>query len=300
MARWIGELRNEAPTVELREREMLKQHTSFRIGGEAEAMLFPKTTEELAACLKVTGRHGVPVRILGGGTNILAPDGGVDGAVICLKDALTGIRRIDDTGVEAYAGETLARVAVFARDEALSGLAFAHGIPGTVGGGIYMNAGAYGGEMAQAVESVTVMEPDGTLRERRCSRECFGYRRSVFQQEGIIVRAVFRLATGSREEIADEMHRLREKRAASQPLELPSAGSAFKRPQSGYAAALIDEAGLKGYRVGDAAISEKHAGFAVNLGNATAAEVVRLLDDVRRIVLDRSGIELEPEIRIWE
>ena len=288
------------PQVEQRTNESLKNHTSFRIGGAAELMLFPKTVEELAATLAALRESGVPFRILGGGTNVLAPDEGVRGAVVCLKDALCGIRLSDETRIEAYAGETMARLAVFARDHGLSGLEFAHGIPGTVGGGVFMNAGAYGGELCQVAETVTVMAEDGTVRDVRCDGATFGYRTSIFQNGEIIVRAVFRLQKGDAADIRAKMDELMRKRKASQPLDLPSAGSAFKRPKDGYAAAMIDEAGLKGFQIGGAAVSEKHAGFIVNLGGATAKDVREVLLHVSDAVYARTGTRLEPEVRIWE
>lgn len=288
------------PQVEQRTEEPLKNHTSFRIGGNAELMLFPKTVEELSATLAALRELEIPFRILGGGTNVLAPDEGVSGAVVCLKDSLCGIRLLDETHIEAYAGETMARLAVFARDHGLTGLEFAHGIPGTVGGGVFMNAGAYGGELCQAAETVTVLTADGTLRDISCDGATFGYRTSIFQNGEIIVRAVFRLQKGNPADIRAKMDELMQKRKASQPLELPSAGSAFKRPKDGYAAAMIDEAGLKGFQIGGAAVSEKHAGFVVNLGGATAQDVKDVLCHVSDVVFARTGTRLEPEVRIWE
>ena len=288
------------PQVEQRTNESLKNHTSFRIGGAAELMLFPKTEQELAATLHALRETKVPFRILGGGTNVLAPDEGVRGAVVCLKDALCGIRLLDETRMEAYAGETMARLAVFARDHGLTGLEFAHGIPGTVGGGVFMNAGAYGGELCQVAETITVMDEDGAVRDVRCDGATFGYRTSIFQNGEIIVRAVFRLQKGDAADIRAKMDELMQKRKTSQPLDLPSAGSAFKRPKDGYAAAMIDEAGLKGFQIGGAAVSEKHAGFIVNLGGATAKDVREVLNHVSDVVFARTGTRLEPEVRIWE
>ena len=190
--------------------------------------------------------------------------------------------------------------AVFAANLGLSGLEFAHGIPGTVGGGVYMNAGAYGGEICQVAETVEVMDMNGELSERTCEEMKFSYRHSILEDEGgIVVSAVFKLIPSETESIKTKMKELQGKRSASQPLDLPSAGSAFKRPVGGYAAALIDQAGLKGYQVGGAAISTKHAGFAVNLGGASAEDVKNLLTQVSDKVFENSGIRLEPEVRIW-
>jgi len=194
----------------------------------------------------------------------------------------------------------MTRAAVYAANLGLSGLEFAHGIPGSVGGGVFMNAGAYGGEICQVCEEVEIMDMQGNISVRPCSCMAFSYRHSFLEEEeGIVISAVFRLENKTPEEIRGKMKELMGKRSASQPLDLPSAGSAFKRPAGGYAAALIDQAGLKGYQVGGAAISSKHAGFAVNLGGATAKDVRELLTQVSDIVFEKSGIRLEPEVRIW-
>jgi UDP-N-acetylmuramate dehydrogenase len=280
--------------------EPMSRHTSFRIGGNAEVMAFPKSAQELSQVLQVSAAFGCPRAILGAGTNVLAPDDGISGIVICLKDALDGMQLLSDDCIRIMAGVTMTRAAVFAANHGLAGIEFAHGIPGTVGGGVYMNAGAYGGEICQICESVEVMDMTGELRTLSGSEMDFSYRHSRLEDEGgIVVSAVFRLQKQDPEQIKAKMRELQAKRSASQPLDKPSAGSAFKRPVGGYAAALIDQAGLKGYRVGDAAISEKHAGFAVNLGNATAEDVKKLLRQVSDIVYEKSGIRLEPEVRIW-
>ena len=288
------------PDVELRFDEPMARHTSFRIGGNAEVMAFPKNAEELAEILKLSALMDVKPAILGAGTNVLAPDEGIRGLVICLKDALSGMEQLDETRIRVMAGVTMTRAAVFAANLGLTGLEFAHGIPGTVGGGVYMNAGAYGGEIVQVCESVDVMDFEGKLTTKTREEMDFSYRHSVLEEEpGIVVSAVFRLCPGDPDAIRARMKELQGKRSASQPLDLPSAGSAFKRPVGGYAAALIDQAGLKGYQVGGAAISTKHAGFAVNLGEATAADVKQLLKEVSDIVFEKSGIRIEPEVRIW-
>ncbi len=288
------------PETEIRFREPLAKHTSFRIGGEAEAMAFPKSREELSSILKLSKMLDRKPAILGAGTNVLAPDEGIPGLVICLKDCLDGMERLEGTRIRLMAGVTMSRGAVFAAKENLAGLEFAHGIPGTIGGGVYMNAGAYGGELGQVVESVEVMDREGNIRRLSNQEMAFSYRHSVLEETGdIVLSADFCLAERPGEEVRAKMKELIAKRSASQPLDLPSAGSAFKRPVGGYAAALIDQAGLRGFRVGGAAISEKHAGFAVNLGGATAADVKTLLSEVSDRVFERSGIRLEPEIRIW-
>ena len=278
----------------------MSKHTSFRIGGNVEAMAFPKNREELGRLLNWSCLLDRKPVILGAGTNVLAPDEGVEGLIICLKDCLDGMERLDDRRIRVMAGVTLSRAAVFAASQGLSGLEFAHGIPGTLGGGVYMNAGAYGGDLGSVCREVELMDFRGNLYSRTGEEMDFSYRHSCLETEpAIVVSAVLELEPGKEEDIRGRMKELQTKRLASQPLNLPSAGSAFKRPAGGYAAALIEQAGLKGFRVGDAAISEKHAGFAVNLGGATAADVKKLLEEVSRRVEAHSGIRLEPEIRIW-
>ena len=288
------------PEIELRFAEPLSRHTSFRIGGPAEVMAFPKTREELSELLKTSALLDCKCAILGAGTNVLAPDAGIPGLVICLKDCLDGMEQLDDTHIRVMAGVTMSRAAVFAANLGLSGLEFAHGIPGTVGGGVYMNAGAYGGEICQVCTRVEIMDRNGNIRVLSGEEMRFSYRHSILEDTGdIVISADFCLTKAEPEEIKTKMKELIGKRSASQPLDLPSAGSAFKRPVGGYAAALIDQAGLKGYQVGGAAISAKHAGFAVNLGGATAGDVKELLQQVSDKVYLQSGIRLEPEVRIW-
>ena len=288
------------PEMELRFAEPMSKHTSFRIGGGAEVMAFPKDKGELAEVLKMSALLDCKCAILGAGTNVLAPDEGISGLVICLKDCLDGMEQLDDTHIRVMAGVTMSRAAVFAANLGLSGLEFAHGIPGTVGGGVYMNAGAYGGEICQVCTQVEVMDRNGNVRVLSGEEMQFSYRHSILEEtDDIVVRADFALTRDDPEIIKARMKELIGKRSASQPLDLPSAGSAFKRPVGGYAAALIDQAGLKGFAVGGAAISTKHAGFAVNIGGATAADVRTLLQQVSDLVYENSGIRLEPEVRIW-
>ena len=280
--------------------EPLSKHTSFRIGGPAEAMAFPKNREELAELLKKSCLWDRKPVILGAGTNVLAPDEGMKGLIICLKDCLDGMERVDGTSIRVMAGVTMARAAVFAASQGLSGLEFAHGIPGTIGGGVYMNAGAYGGELGSLCREVELMDREGKTHVLTHEQMDFSYRHSCLEEtDWIVVSALLSLVPGKEEMIRARMKELQAKRLASQPLNFPSAGSAFKRPQGGYAAALIDQAGLKGFRVGDAAISEKHGGFAVNLGKATAEDMKTLLKEVSEKVEAQSGIHLEPEIRVW-
>lgn len=288
------------PQIVLRYNEPMEKHTSFRIGGPAEVMAFPKTVSELSEILKKSALLDCKPAILGAGTNVLAPDTGMAGLVICLKDALNGMELLHGDRIRVAAGVTMTKAAVFAASHALSGLEFAHGIPGTVGGGVYMNAGAYGGEICQICESVDVMYDDGAVQTLSNEEMAFSYRHSRLEEEnGIVVSAVFALAQRDASQIKQTMRQLMAKRSASQPLDLPSAGSAFKRPVGGYAAALIDQAGLKGFQIGGAGVSKKHAGFVVNLGGATAADVRAVLTHVSDKVYAQSGIRLEPEMRIW-
>ena len=288
------------PEIDFAMDEPMSKHTSFRIGGPVEVMAFPKNADKLAKLLKTSDLLHITPAIMGAGTNILAPDEGIRGLVICLKDCMDGMEQLDDTHIRVAAGVTMTRAAVFAAGLGLSGLEFAHGIPGTVGGGVYMNAGAYGGEICQVCESVEVMDMQGNISVIPCNCMDFSYRHSILEDtEGIVLSAVFCLIPKSQEEIRGKMAELMKKRKTSQPLDLPSAGSAFKRPIGGYAAALIDQAGLKGFCVGGAGVSTKHAGFVVNNGGATSADVKEVLRQVSEKVFENSGIRLEPEVRIW-
>ena len=294
------EISSLLPQIVLLYNEPMSKHTSFRIGGAAEVMALPKNANELAEILNKSALMDTKSAILGAGTNVLAPDEGIAGLVICLKDALDGIELLSGDRIRVAAGVTMTKAAVFAANHGLSGLEFAHGIPGTVGGGVYMNAGAYGGEICQVCESVDVMDVNGALKTLSRDEMQFSYRHSRLEDEGgIVVSAVFALKKMDVEQIRNTMRELMSKRSASQPLDLPSAGSAFKRPVGGYAAALIDQTGLKGFQIGGAGVSTKHAGFVVNLGGATAADVKAVLSQVAEKVLDTTGIRLEPEIRIW-
>ncbi len=288
------------PDISLLFEEPMAKHTSFRIGGPAEVMAFPHSREELSQILKAAKILDHKPVILGAGTNVLAPDEGMQGLVICLKDCLSGMEKLNDKTIRVAAGVTMARAAVFAANMGLSGMEFAHGIPGTVGGGVYMNAGAYGGEICQICDRVDAMTMDGEIKTYTNQEMDFSYRHSRLETEQeIVLSADFALEPKPETEIRSRMQELMGKRRASQPLDLPSAGSTFKRPAGGYAAALIDQAGLKGFRVGNAAVSGKHAGFVVNLGGATASDVKLLMQAVSEKVWDASGIRLEPEVRIW-
>ena len=277
--------------------EAMSRHTTFRVGGPARRMAFPETESELAALLDLAVRAGYPYTVIGNGSNLLAPDQGLDRLVINTSrvDTVTVV----GTAIHALAGATLARIANAAQRAGLTGLEFAHGIPGTLGGAVFMNAGAYGGEMRQVVQSVRAWFPgEGimTLTGAECG---FGYRHSIFSEKpGVVLFVELGLTAGDSAAIKAKMEELAAKRRASQPLELPSAGSTFKRPEGYYAGTLIDQCGLKGERVGGAQVSEKHAGFIVNTGGATCADVLGLIAKVQATVREKTGVELEPEVRI--
>lgn len=288
------------PAFAVREQEPLAKHTSFRIGGPAELMVFPRNVEELQRILRLAKDEKITPRILGCGTNVLAPDEGISGLVIVTRETFMGLELVSPTRVSAMSGMTLAQTAMFAARNNLSGLEFAHGIPGSVGGGVYMNAGAYGGEIKDVAVRTEFLGFDGEREWIEGEMQGFSYRNSVFQKKaGVIIRTEFELSPGLETEIRTKIKELNDRRRDSQPLELPSAGSTFKRPKTGYAAALIDAAGLKGLSVGGAAVSEKHAGFVVNKGGATAADVLALVRLVQEKVYAHSGVELEPEVRLW-
>ena len=288
------------PRLRLLREEPLAAHTSFRIGGPAEVMAFPSSLAELQALLRLSAQEGIRVRLLGAGTNILAPDGGVRGLVIVTSGALTGLSMPDAAHIEAMSGVTMARLACFARDNGLTGLEFAHGIPGTVGGGVCMNAGAYGGEMKQVLRSAAVLFPEEGIRALSCEELNLSYRHSLLTEhpEAVVLYAEFELTPDDPEAIRAAMRELMAKRKASQPLEWPSAGSTFKRPEGHFAGTLIDQCGLKGLTVGGAQVSEKHAGFLINRGGATFADMAELICQVQQRVLEETGVTLEPEVKI--
>ena len=288
------------PAFAIRLEEPLAKHTSFRIGGAAEIMVFPRNSAELSAVLRASNECGIKPWVLGGGTNVLAPDEGIRGLVICLKETFMGLALVAPTTVEAMAGMSLAQTAMFAARNGLSGMETLHGIPGTVGGGVYMNAGAYGGEIKDIATKTEFMFLDGTTKWFEGEEHAFGYRKSAFQNlDGIIVRTQFSLKQGEEKEIREKIRELNEKRRASQPLDKPSAGSTFKRPEGYFAGTMIEQTGLKGLKVGGAQVSEKHAGFIINTGDATAKDVLALVALVQEKVYEKNGVRLEPEVRLW-
>lgn len=285
--------------IPLKTEEPMSRHTTFRIGGPAEYYACPKAPEEVAALAAVCRRQGIPCFVLGRGSNLLVGDGGIPG----LTMAMEGLAAVTIEGdcVRAEAGATLSAVCIAARDAGLTGLEFAYGIPGQVGGGVYMNAGAYGGELRDVLAEVAFLDEAGERRVLPVEELGMGYRHSLFTGKGcIILSALFRLqrdpegpaAVGAR------MEEIYSRRKEKQPLEWPSAGSTFKRPEGAYAAALIDQCGLKGLQVGGAKVSEKHAGFVINAGGASCADVLALIGEVQRVVKEKTGYSLEPEVRV--
>lgn len=285
------------------EQEPLAAHTTFRIGGPAAFWCTPRDVEQLQRTLAFCRKTGTRIYLLGNGSNTLFSDEGFDGAVVDLRGLVpevTETPRSEDVLLTAGAGMTLGRLCAEAQQRGLSGLEFACGIPGTVGGAVYMNAGAYGGELKDVIEQVTFFDETLTQRTLSVSELQMGYRTSVFEKNPswCILSAVVRLHKGNAVEILAEMQDYLERRKAKQPLEWPSAGSTFKRPQGAFAGRLIEDCGLRGFTVGGAQISEKHCGFVINKGGATCADVVALTDEVRRIVLEKTGFVLEREIRV--
>ncbi len=277
----------------------LARYTSFRIGGPAKRMAFPKDGSQMVLLIAFARSCGARPLVIGNGTNLLFPDAGVDRLVVNTREYAEV--SIDAQGrVVAESGASLARTAVFAQQRGLTGLEFAHGIPGSVGGAVCMNAGAYGGEMRQVVESASVLFPDEGVKRLRREELSFSYRHSLLadRPDAVVLSAVFALSAGEPEEIRSKMDELMTRRKASQPLEYPSAGSTFKRPEGYFAAALIDECGLKGLTVGGAQVSEKHAGFVINRGGATCADVTALMAEIQRRVWKEKGVRLEPEVKV--
>ena len=273
-------------------------HTTFRVGGPARRMACPKSLEEMSDLLVLAEEKKWPTLLLGNGSNLLVRDEGVDMLVIH-TGALDDVALLEGGRICGQAGLSMARLAVFAQKQGLTGLEFAHGIPGSLGGGVRMNAGAYGGEMCQVVESVTAWIPGKGLCTLEAEEMDFSYRHSRFSHgHGVVLAATFCLQEGDPVEIKARMEELIARRRAKQPLEYPSAGSTFKRPTGYFAGALIEQCGLKGFAVGGAQVSEKHAGFVINAGGATAADVLAVIDHVRKTVLDRFGVEMEPEVEI--
>ena len=305
------------PSEQIRYNEPMDRHCSFRTGGPADALALVRTEEEMASLLKLLRESGQPYFLLGRGTNLLIGDGGYRGVIVtaapapsaekaqadpaCHED-LSGVFPLDGICVEgnritAGAGATLKAAAMAAMEHGLTGLEFAAGIPGTVGGGLVMNAGAYGGEIRLTVRSVRLLMPDGSVQELTADQMEFGYRTSLLRRiEAAALRAQFELTPGDPDKIRSRVLELAEQRRSKQPLEFPSAGSTFKRPEGYFAGKLIMDAGLAGYSVGGAQVSEKHCGFVINRGGATSAQIRTLISDVQEKVFEDSGVRLEREV----
>ena len=294
--RWAAEM---LPGMNIKHDEPLSRHCSFRIGGNVKRMAFPTTAAEVTSLLEE--KEFLPERpvILGNGTNVLFPDEGLDRLVVNLS-AMREMKLGEGRTITAQAGVPLARLADLACQNGLTGLEFAHGIPGTLGGAVYMNAGAYGGEMKQVIRSVKAWLPGEGVREMAAEELELGYRRSAFMDlpGAVILEATVELTEGEEETIRAAMRELMGRRKTSQPLEYPSAGSTFKRPVGNFAGTLIDQCGLKGLTVGGAQVSEKHAGFVINIGGATCSDVEELMAQVQNVVWEKKGVRLEPEVRI--
>lgn len=290
-------MQNILNDIECRKDEPMKKHTTFRIGGPARFFYVPKNIEELKLIIQYCKNEKLKYMIIGNGSNMLFLDEGFDGAVICVGSNMGNIN-VDNISVYAEAGALLSKVASSARDAGLTGMEFAAGIPGTIGGAIVMNAGAYGGEMKDIVSFVDILEADGNLRRYSNEEMQFGYRRSIVDADKVVVGVGLKLACGNIDDINARMDELKTARVSKQPLEFPSAGSTFKRPEGYFAGKLIDDCGLRGYRVGGAMVSEKHCGFVINYDNATAKDVLKLIDDVKNKVYDEYNVLLEPEVRI--
>lgn len=278
--------------------ESMKKHTTFRIGGNADVLVKPSGVTEIEAVLHWCSEQSVPYYIIGNGSNLLVGDEGIRGVVIQIGNDFGQIEIGEDQTIWVQAGCMLSKVANSALEHELTGMEFASGIPGTIGGAVMMNAGAYGGEIKDIIDCVTLLTPDGEIQILPQDQMEFGYRESIVSKRNYIVLEVkLRLSKGNREQISAKMKELNEARRQKQPLEFPSAGSTFKRPEGFFAGKLIMDAGLAGYRIGDAQVSEKHCGFVINRGNATAKEIETLMNDVINRVEEMFQVTLEPEIR---
>lgn len=295
----IETVSRQLPELELRRDEPMRNHTSFRIGGPAEVLYLPKSQDELITLCRIVYDCGVRPLIIGNGSNLLVDDARLDIVVIKTNGGFGNVRLTGEAELTAESGVLLSQLAVFALEHGLTGLEFAHGIPGTLGGALKMNAGAYGGEIGQMVTETVTLKPDGSLNITIGLEHEFSYRHSRFSNsEEVLISSVLKLSKAHPAAIKETMTELSKKRRESQPLNMPSAGSTFKRPKNGYTAALIDQAGLKGYTVGDALVSEKHAGFIVNKGNATFTDVRAVMAHIQETVYKQFGVTLEPEVKI--
>lgn len=297
LERLARRLERELPGLELRRDEPMARHTTFKVGGPATLMALPGTEEELLAAVRTALEEGITPLFVGNGSNLLVDDAGLDALVVKTAPRVSRVEVRENT-LRAGAGISLAQLASEAADHGLTGLEFAHGIPGSLGGAVVMNAGAYGGELCQVISQVRALDSRGQVRELAGDACDFSYRHSRFSAGGwLILSATVELAPGDPAAIRGRMEELMARRKAKQPLEYPSAGSTFKRPEGHFAAALIEGCGLKGLTVGGAQVSEKHAGFVINIGSATCRDILDLMDQVRERVFRETGVELEPEVK---
>jgi len=275
--------------------EPMAKHTTFKTGGAADAIALPESEEEIINCLKFAKEEGIPYYVIGNGSNLLVSDKGIRGIVIKIFKNFSKID-VDNNCITAQSGALLSKVASIAAKNSLTGMEFASGIPGCIGGGVFMNAGAYGGEMRDIVVESRYIDKDFNIKVLK--EHNFSYRHSIYQElDAVIVGVKLELKKGSSEEIYAEMARLSEARISKQPTDMPSAGSAFKRPEGHFAAKLIDDCGLRGYSIGGAQVSEKHTGFVVNKGGAMSSDIKKLMENVKEIVFDKTGVLLQPEIK---
>ncbi|MBQ8525380.1 MAG: UDP-N-acetylmuramate dehydrogenase [Clostridia bacterium] len=276
--------------------EPMSKHCTFRIGGNADFFVTTCSGGQVAAVVDFAKSESIPYFVTGNGSNLLVADKGYRGIVVNIGRNMSDVT-VQGNRINAMAGATLARIANIAASNSLAGLEFASGIPGTLGGAVYMNAGAYGGEMKDVVVSTAYLDTDGNIKEIKGQDHCFGYRRSVFADGGIVLSSVMELKQGNKDDIEALMVDFNNRRRTKQPLEYPSAGSTFKRPEGYFAGKLIEDAGLKGAVIGGACVSEKHSGFIINTGGATCEDVLRLIEHTQNVVFDKFGVKLETEVK---
>ncbi|MBN2558669.1 MAG: UDP-N-acetylmuramate dehydrogenase [Clostridia bacterium] len=278
--------------------EPMKNHTTFRTGGRCDALAMPGSVEEIRRLIRICKKNGIPMAVIGNGSNLLVRERGIRGVVLKISENFC-YSTVNDNVVTAQAGALLSSIAMKAMNSSLSGLEFASGIPGTVGGGVSMNAGAYGGELKDVLSYSVYLDEDGDITRIGNEDHSFEYRHSIFSEKKyIIIESAFTLKQGNRPDIKARMAELNRKRREKQPLALPNAGSVFKRPEGHYAGALIEECGLMGHRIGGASVSTKHAGFIVNDKNGTSDDIERLMEYIQEIVYNKTGVALQPEIKI--
>lgn len=283
---------------QIKKNEPMSKHTSLHIGGKADYMVLPSSIEEIRCVIRICRKYNMPYYVMGNGSNLLVSDLGYQGLIIKLSDRFSDVKVTEDGTVNAQAGVLMSKLSDVIAAHELTGFEFGAGIPGTLGGAVAMNAGAYGGEIRQILTSAVVIDRDGNIYTLDNEALEFGYRSSVLQKKDLcLLEATFKLSKGERQQILDKIDELNSLRQLKQPLDKYSAGSTFKRPEGYFAGKLISDAGLKGFQIGEAAVSEKHCGFLINKGNASAKDFMMLIKEVIRIVYDKYGVELEPEVK---